>query len=281
MTLKKISARTASALVCLSVAMIMVAVALFSPFVDAARGPIGFRDLNVQTSSRRHSIQLIPASVGTLPGAGNGTTIGVAGVISAPGLGSGGDSFRVQTTTIAGFMWPQQLYVAIVDSNGSDTETCASVNVYGYDQFHRAVKETVLTIAEAGEYTNTVFERVTRTEWYDCIAADGSPGAGDSAVLMAPNTRLGFGFVIKDENDFVSVCLADTNATPTSTTLNCLALNDATSTDVQSAIVVAKSCGPNADERCSYFNVLADATLFQAVTPASGDILHVTFRPRF
>lgn len=271
----------ATALLSLGIAIMVVVLALWQPLADAARGPIGFRDLNVQTSSRRLSVQLIPATVGTLPGAGNGTTHGVGGVISAPGLGTGTDSSLVQTTTIAGFMWPQQLYVAIVDANASDTETCASAVIYGYDQFHRAAKETVLTITEAGEYTNTVFERVTRTEWNDCIAADGSPGAGDSAVLMAPNVRLGFGFTIKDEQDFVSVCLADTNATPTSTTLNCLALNDATATDVQSAIVVTKTCGPNANERCSYFNTLADATLFQAITIASGDILHVTFRPRY
>lgn len=272
MNIKKMSARTASALVCLSVAVMVIAIALFSPFADAAGGYLKWRDLSPDVRTRAYVIPVETFGTGT------GSTIGSGGVLSAQVLETYCDTTNcgpfIQTSSISTFVWPQRLFVRLVDGGAGDTLTCTSADIHGRDQFGTPKMETVLTITEAGEYTNTVFESVSRVVGRGCGEAGGITGT-DVLTVQAPTTYLGMRGVFTDEDDFVSACLKDVSGD----LVLCAELNDGGSADLQSAISVAKSCGPSANERCFYVDVSL-SNLWQTVTPAADDEIHIQFRPR-
>ncbi len=270
MTTKKMTARLGGALVCLAVALMMVAIAIWTPFANAAGGYLHWKDLSPDVRTRA-----VTVSIGTF-GPGTTTSIGLAGVVSAQALSDGTTPGPlIQTSSIATFAWPQKLYVDLIDGGGG-TLTCASVAIHGRDQFGTPVVETITSQTETGQYTDTVFESVSRVVGTTCVDSDHNAGATDVLTVQAPMRYLGLRTPFVSEEDFISVCLTDNSGN----TVACAEKNDGGSADIQSAIDVTKTCGPSGDQRCYTIDV-GLSNLFQSVTPETGDdTIRIEFRPR-
>lgn len=277
--MKKFKTRVAWALGALA----LLIIPFFLPMATGASGPITWRDLSAPVGTRAFTIPMVAFGVsGT-----TGTGIGIGGIVSAQPLNAGQLSHLVQSSSVATIQWPQRLYLRIIDgTSDSGVLLCATVLVEGYDQFGTRVAESVsiasgqIAVWETGGYTNTVFEKVTRVTGNNCRdSTNGTLTGTDTLTVAAPFTYLGFRIPFSDQNDFLSVCLTDMSAT----TINCAELNDGGSADVESAISVAKSCGPGANERCFTLNA-GLANLFQGVTVGTGatyDVLQVQVRKRY
>ena len=271
--MKKLQTRAAVALVSFCIALMVVGLAFLAP-LDAARGPIGWRDLNAPVSTR-----VLNVALGTF-GTGTGVTIGSGGVLSAQTLETYCDTTNcgpyVQTSSISTFAWPQKLFVRLIDGGAGDTLTCASATIHGVDQWGIPKVEVVLTITETGEYTNTVFESVSRVVGTGCGESGGITGT-DVLTVQAPMTYLGLRIPFSSEADIISACLTDDSGN----TVLCAEKNDGGSADIQSALDVTKTCGPNADERCWTFNA-GLSNLWQTVAPEAGaDAIRIEFRKRY
>lgn len=271
MRTSRISAGAGSAIVALIVAAMVVVLVLWQPLADAAGGYLHWKDLAPSVRTRVVSI----APIGTF-GPGSGTTIGAGGVLSAQGIQDGTTPGPlIQTSSISTFAWPQKLAVDLIDGGGG-TLTCASVTIHGRDQWGVPKVETLTSVTETAVYTNTVFESVSRVVGTTCIDSDHNAGATDVLTVQAPMRYLGLRMPFTDENDFISVCATDNSGN----TVLCAELNDGGAADVQSAIDVSKTCGPNGDERCFTIDV-GLANLFQGLTFETGDdSIRIEFRPR-
>lgn len=269
----RINAGVGTAFVCIIVCAIVIALALFQPLADAAGGYLHWKDLAPSVRTR-----VVNVALGTY-GAGTGTTIGSGGVASSIVLPDYCDTTNcgplIQTSSVSTFAWPQKLFVRLIDGGGGDVITCTSATIHGRDQWGTPKVETVLTITETGEYTNTVFESISRVVGTGCGEAGGLGGT-DALTVQAPMTHIGFRMPFTSEQDFISACLTDDSGN----TMLCAELNDGGAADLQSAIDVSKTCGPNADERCFTVNT-ALSNLWQTVTPEAGaDVIRIEFRPR-
>lgn len=253
-------------------ALVVASICLL-PSLPAHAG-VGWKHLDKEVAVRQIAIPL-PSLAG--PGA-TVVTQGVQGNLSVQTLGAGQLGRQVQTSSIGTLHWPQRVFIQAIDTGANDTDTCASIVLGGYDQFGESKSETILTIDETGEYSLTVWERLTRVQANNCMAADGSPTSTDYIRVVATDRYLGFGFHIVNETDFISMCLIDDSDTPDE--MNCASLNNGSTNDVQSAMSLAASCGPTGRELCNYVDIMTSNLFASSLTPAVNDTLIVRWRPR-
>lgn len=238
-----------------------------------AKGLIGFKNMNEQTRVRR---VFYPVGTWNAEPTNTSNLEGFNGVVTADAVPAGAGTVLITNTNPGTFTLAQRLNVELRDDAGDDTLTCTSAVIEGYDQFGQRKQETLTSITETAQVTRVVWERVTRLVATGCQAADTTPTATDALQIWAPNTTIGLGFAIRDEQDFIAACINDASATPDQ--FNCAQHSGAAG--IVSALNLAKQCGPNGDERCFTFNV-ALAALFSGATVANDDQLAIVYRPRF
>lgn len=207
----------------------------------------------------------------------NGTAQGEGSAISVQALLSYADAgygrALTQTTSIASIPWPQRVFVRLVDGSSNDTLTCTAFVLKGTDQFGASVTERIATIDETGEFSNTVFEKITRASGIGCGAADGAPTGSDYVAVSAPFTHVGLRSKISGSTDVVALCLVDESDTPD-------AVACATATGIASAVSIARSCGPSASERCYTVDLTTSSLFPNASPPAANDVLQMQWRMR-
>lgn len=136
-------------------------------------------------------------------------TVGTNGVIARfVAQGAAGSLTPNFTTGISGIPYPSRLQVIMIDVTTNDTLACTSVTLQGFDQFGRAISETVNTVTETGQLTVRAFSKVTRVSGVAC-------GGGTEATdFLRISTSMAIGLPIKTRsvNDIHSACFVDASA---------------------------------------------------------------------
>ena len=101
--------------------------------------------------------------------------------------------------------YPAKVSVILVDTGGATSAalTCASVTLYGYDQWGQSVYETVSSVTETAKYTTNVFSVITKYVTSRC-----ANGADTGDILrFGQSAKLGLGVHVRQVADVVSYCL--------------------------------------------------------------------------
>lgn len=191
--------------------------------------------------------------------------LGSSGLVAAQTVDTGATSaITFASSVIHNVPYPTRLGV-VIDDNGTDggALVCTSATITGKDQFGINRTETVSSITETLQYTNTVFVTVTAVTAVGCT--DGNDAADHLSIVAS--RYVGLGVKVRQASDVEMACtkLADDTAS------NC-----ARPSDIASALTIV-------DGTVAARSYVLDvgASMFDGAAAADDELLCLRIRPSF